>query len=222
MQVLQAGTITVVVDIDTEVFQPLQSGLIQRQRPGDPSRAVLQVIAKGANHGPLAKSATQVFIDQDAGADVGRGVDHGLQALIVWNVAGEVVIAVEHFRARGKHPLQARPVGVQGHVQHGDPGTGNGIHLVKQLDIALYACHQFSFTGIGIAQLCQCAKAVCITIKDVEMSHVGSLAKVGLGRCRTGPVQGLSGNSSLTLEAAAGAAAFDCSSRAPCFFQRWS
>ena len=223
MQVFEIGAIAVVVDVDPQALQALQAVLGQGQRAGDTPGAVLQVVTEGTYHRPLAERTAQVLIDENAGADIRGGIDHRLQAIVGGDIAGKVVVAVEYLGARCQRPLQASAVLVQGHVQHGHPGTGSRFHPLQQVDIALNAGYQLRLQWLGIAQLGQRTQAVGITVENVKMSHGEILVEYGLsgGKRRVNGTQGLSGNSSLTLLPAAGSlSAARCSP--PCFFHIWS
>jgi hypothetical protein len=131
------------------------------------ARGIGEVVAERGGHRPRQLAALQILVHQQAGADVGVGVDVRLEVRMIGNVARLVVIEVAHLRAGGEQPVQCLTVLRQRNVEHGNAVARLGLNPLQQADIALGSGDQHGIGGLDQAQLVQGTDAVGIAVEDV-------------------------------------------------------
>jgi len=157
MQVFEIAAVAVVVDINTQVFQPRQFLFAVAAILGKAEGALAQVVSKGANNGPASVSTFEVVIHQQTGTDIRCFVDDGgkcCRAGLV--ITGKMVINVKHAGASGEHSVEIGAVLVHRHIKDGDAiACIHLFDLLEQVNIALHAGNQHRITGFGQTQLHQ-------------------------------------------------------------------
>ena len=76
--------------VQSDALAPLGNKLAAHQR------AVAKIVAKGTDHRPCRVKASQMAIDEEAGAHLGRRVDQSHQPRVLeWHIAGVVMVGVK-------------------------------------------------------------------------------------------------------------------------------
>jgi hypothetical protein len=119
-QVVERFAVAVVVEAFAERLQLRQLVCRQIERRGGLTGGIGEVVAECPGDRPRQLPALQMPIDQQAGADVGIGVDMRFEVRMRRDVARLVVVEVAHLRARGEQPVERVAVLRQRDVEHGD------------------------------------------------------------------------------------------------------
>lgn len=140
---------------------------------------LVQIITKGANNGPEAKSATQQLVNNQGGADPRGLVNVRLKQRAGWDLATCVVIGIENPVVPLKQPIESFPIAVKRDVKHGDPALSS-IKLVEQGKVSFYSRNQ---QGVGVrdmeTQLLQGADPIGISVEDIDSVHEGTMKAGG-------------------------------------------
>jgi len=131
-----------------------------------------QVVAERGDHRPGQLFALQVLIHQQAGADVGVGVDVRVEVRMDRNVARLMMVEVAYMRACFEQSVQRVAILRQCDIEHGNAVARLRLDSFQQADIALGSGHQFRIGRVGQAQLVQRADAVGITVENIDLQAI--------------------------------------------------
>jgi len=126
VQVLDAVAVGVVVEALAQFAQGVEAGVGEAERRRRRPRRAVQVVAVGRRHRPGPVASGQVAVDQEAGADLGRGVDVGLEMRVGRQFARVVVIEPAHPGTGRQHGGERGQVLLHRDVECRHPVAGAG------------------------------------------------------------------------------------------------
>ena len=94
MQVIHVIAISIVIDAFAQFAQYLQVGLVQVKRGSGKSRGIKQVVTERRYYRPCPMPALQITVYQQTGTDFRPGLDMCLQARVLRDFAGKMMIEI--------------------------------------------------------------------------------------------------------------------------------
>ncbi|MCY1298860.1 hypothetical protein D9M70_483640 [compost metagenome] len=142
MQVVETFAIGVVVQQQPQLLQLPDVFCRHSVMRGELPRRARHAVAEGRGHRPAVMAARQVAIHQQAGTDIGGGVDAGFEGRVLRQFTGEVVVEVAHPGAGREEPRHIGAVLLMGDVEHRHPLSGFRRHPIQQGNVALHPADQ--------------------------------------------------------------------------------
>ena len=161
----------VVSQVLAELAQRSELRRIEAERCGERAGRAVEIVAKRRDDCPDALPALEIAVDEDPGADAGRGIDHRPQSRVPRHLAGEVVIEVLPRDATLEQRLQRRPIARHRDIEHGRAVARLCADAREQCDVALDAGDQHRLARLVEAELVQRAQPVGVAVEYVVMGH---------------------------------------------------
>ena len=110
-------------------------------------------------------------VDDQAGADIGRGIDVRAEARMLRQLAGGVMVEILDARAQLQRPRHGDGIAAQRNIENGQAVARLRIDARHEGDVALDAGDQLGVAGFIQPQLVQRADTVGVAVEDVVEFH---------------------------------------------------
>lgn len=171
-QVVNCKTVGIIIEEQAEFTKRLQFFVTQIDCFGILARHLVKIVAKGADYRPWPEFSSQQPINDEGGAKEGRGIYVGFQEIGGGNVATVVMVRVKKKIPVRQQFFKLGPVSIKRDIQDGDAAGDCAREACKECYVAFDTGDESSLRlRLVQAELVQSAKAIRITIEDIDTVH---------------------------------------------------